>query len=172
MMVKNTKRVACKMYDREKAVAYAHKWALKRNPDFFNFDGMGGDCTNFISQCLYAGCGVMNYTPIMGWYYISPKNRTAAWSGVEFFYHFITTNQEKGPYGSEQPLEMAEIGDIIQLSFDGVKYTHALLIVSSGFEPTVSNILVNAHTYDVTLRPLNTYFYRSMRLIHIEGVRE
>lgn len=160
------------MYDREKAVAYAHKWALQRNPQYFNFDGMGGDCTNFISQCIYAGCGIMNYTPVMGWYYISPKNRTAAWSGVEFFYHFITTNQGNGPYGTELPLDRAELGDIIQLSFDGIKYTHALLIVSLETEPTVSNIMVNAHTYDAASRPLNTYFYQALRLIHIEGARE
>ncbi len=160
------------MYDREKAVAYARKWAFGRNPNYFNFDGMGGDCTNFISQCLYAGCGVMNYTPVMGWYYISPKNRTAAWSGVEFFYHFITTNHESGPYGSEQSLIQAELGDVIQLSFDGAKYSHSLFITQIAGEPSISNIYVNTHTYDADLRPLNTYFYRSMRLIHIEGARE
>ena len=44
-------------YDREAAVAYAHRWAFGRNPAYSNFDGMGGDCTNFASQCLYAGTG-------------------------------------------------------------------------------------------------------------------
>jgi hypothetical protein len=41
-------------YDRARALAYAEKWALSRNPAYFSFDGLGGDCTNFISQCLYA----------------------------------------------------------------------------------------------------------------------
>ena len=49
-------------YDRAGAVKYAETWALKRNPGFPNFDGMGGDCTNFASQCVYAGCKVMNFT--------------------------------------------------------------------------------------------------------------
>lgn len=33
-------------YDRDKAVAYAHQWAFKRNPNYYNFDSIGGDCTN------------------------------------------------------------------------------------------------------------------------------
>ena len=68
-------------YDREAATSYAVKWALLRNPDFYSFDNLGGDCTSFASQCLYAGCGVMNYTPISGWYYKSAGDRTAAWTG-------------------------------------------------------------------------------------------
>ena len=55
-------------YNCEKAVAYAEEWAFRRNPRYLSFDGIGGDCTSFISQCLYTGSGVMNYTPVMGWY--------------------------------------------------------------------------------------------------------
>lgn len=46
-------------YDRISAVNYAKKWALSRNPKFYDFDPIGGDCTNFISQCIYAGAKVM-----------------------------------------------------------------------------------------------------------------
>ena len=55
-------------YDREKAVAYAHKWAYGRNPAYGDFSEMGGDCTNFVSQCLHAGGAPMNYTPTFGWF--------------------------------------------------------------------------------------------------------
>ena len=48
-------------YDRRAAVAYAHQWAYGRNPDFYDYEEIGGDCTNFASQCLYAGTGVMNF---------------------------------------------------------------------------------------------------------------
>ena len=45
-------------YDRDAAVAYAMEWVdpltVKRNPDWFLYDGYGGNCNNFISQCLYA----------------------------------------------------------------------------------------------------------------------
>ena len=53
-------------YDRFAGVSYAHRWAYERNPKYMNFDELGGDCTNFASQCLYAGAGVMNFTPTMG----------------------------------------------------------------------------------------------------------
>ena len=55
------------------------------------FNSLGGDCTNFVSH-VYAGAGVMNYTPIFGWYYISSGNRAPAWTGVDEFYKFITQN--------------------------------------------------------------------------------
>ncbi len=43
-----------KEYNRENAVEYAKIWAYKRNPKYYNFDPVGGDCTSFVSQCLYA----------------------------------------------------------------------------------------------------------------------
>ena len=77
-------------YDRRSAVAYAREWAFRRNPRFLDFSEIGGDCTNFVSQCLYAGSGVMNFTPVFGWYYLSSSNRTASWTGVEYLYNFLS----------------------------------------------------------------------------------
>ena len=39
-------------YNREAAVSYARRWALGRNPAYMDYELWGGDCTNFISQCL------------------------------------------------------------------------------------------------------------------------
>ena len=39
-------------YDGEEAAEYAQKYALNENP---NYDSYSADCTNFVSQCLYAG---------------------------------------------------------------------------------------------------------------------
>ena len=39
-------------YDRQKAIKYAKVWAYFRNPNYYNFDNIGGDCTNYISQCM------------------------------------------------------------------------------------------------------------------------
>ena len=47
-------------YDRLEAVSYAHRWAYGRNPAFYDYEEIGGDCTNYASQCIYAGTGVMN----------------------------------------------------------------------------------------------------------------
>ena len=39
-----------KSYDRNTAINYAKKWALSRNPKYYNVDAVGGDCTSFVSQ--------------------------------------------------------------------------------------------------------------------------
>lgn len=159
------------MYNRQQAVDYAREWAFSRNPEYYTFDEIGGDCTNFVSQCLYAGSGVMNYTPDFGWYYISPDDRSAAWTGVQYLYNFLTTNEGNGPYGSELPLALAQIGDVIQLSFDGINYGHTLIITRIILFPTPRNILIASHSNDSLDRPLDTYDYQAARLIHISGVR-
>ena len=159
-------------YRREKAVAYAHQWAFARNPQYYNFDDIGGDCTNFISQCLYAGLPVMNYTPDLGWFYISPQRRSAAWSGVPYLYNFLTANKGPGPFGKEMELDKAQPGDIIQLSFDDSVWSHSLLITGTGEHPDPLNITVSTHTFDADDRPLYTYTYSACRLLHILGGRE
>jgi len=153
-------------YNREKAVAYARQWAHGRNPAYYNFDKLGGDCTNFISQCLYAGCGVMNYTRDTGWYYQSLTTRAAAWSGVEFLHRFLIGNKAGGPHAAEIPLEYAQPGDVIQLCFNGQAFGHSLFVVS-----VTPEILIAAHSGDSLDRPLQTYSYQFARLLHIEGAR-
>ena len=69
-------------YDRRAAVRYAHRWAFGRNPAYYDYEEVGGDCTSFASQCLYAGIGVMDYTPDYGWYYLDANNKAPAWAGV------------------------------------------------------------------------------------------
>ncbi len=159
------------LYNRENAVAYAHEWAYRRNPRFYDFHGIGGDCTNFNSQCLYAGCGVMNYTPVTGWFYISLNNRAPAWTGVPFLYNFLVRNKGAGPYGQELPLDQAMIADIVQLSRDGNIFSHSLFIVEVGNPPTPENILIATHTLDSDYRQLSSYTYAKSRLIHIIDAR-
>ena len=48
-------------YNRNNTVEYAKRWALSRNPKYLDFHEIGGDCTNFASQCIYAGAELMNY---------------------------------------------------------------------------------------------------------------
>ena len=100
------------MYNREAVYEYAKKWAYGRNPKYYNFDSVGGDCTNFVSQCIYAGCKQMNYNRNNGWYYINGNNKSPSWTGVEFLYNFLTTNNYQGPKGEKttDSLNSARIG--------------------------------------------------------------
>ena len=88
-------------YWRADAAAYAKAWAFGRNPAYLDFEQLGGDCTNFASQCLYAGSGIMNYTPTFGWYYASASNRTPSWTGVQYLYDFLTRGKGPGPHAVE-----------------------------------------------------------------------
>jgi hypothetical protein len=157
-------------YMRWKAVEYAHKWAYSRNPRFLNYDDFGGDCTNFISQCIYAGGARMNYTPTFGWYYIDGNNKAPAWTGVEFLYNFLTKNKGAGPYGVKANLYDIEPGDIIQLSFDGTNFGHSLFVVQVG-QPEPEKVLIATHTRDSDNRPLASYDFQAYRCIHIIGSR-
>lgn len=154
-------------YDRRAAVAYARRWALSRNPAYYDFQQIGGDCTNFASQCIYAGARVMNTTPTMGWYYHSASDRAPAWSGVEYLHNFLVNNRSVGPYGHIVPRREAQPGDIVQLGTADGDFYHSPVITA--ISPT---ILVAAHTDDALDRPLSTYIYETARFIHIDGVRK
>lgn len=154
-------------YDREAAVQYAKKWAYGRNPAFYDFTRIGGDCTNFASQCIFAGAGVMNFTPVTGWFYRSTNDRTASWTGVEYLYNFLTRNDGVGPYAMEVPLSELQVGDIVQLGRATGDFYHSPVVVGfSGGE-----ILVAAHTYDVYGKRLSSYTFERSRGIHILKVR-
>ncbi len=159
--------LATKPYLRENAVAYARKYAFSQNKSFGNFAGIGGNCTNFVSQAIYAGGCVMNYKPTFGWYYISMDERSPSWTGVEYFYNFITENADVGPFGRVITADELEIGDVIQLAREGEGYYHTLLVVGfDGEDP-----LVAAQTDNAYARPLSTYDYDYNRYIKILGIR-
>ena len=154
-------------YNRMRAVDYARKWALSRNPLFFDFTEFGGNCTNFVSQCIFAGAPVMNYTPTFGWYYVSQDDRAPAWTGVRFLYEFLVTNRGEGPFGREVALSELLAGDVIQLGREETGYYHTLIV--TGAENGV--YLVAAQSDDALDRPLDTYDYDYARYIHVVGAR-
>ena len=154
------------MYDREAAINYAKKWAYERNPLYYDFSNIGGDCTNFISQCIYAGVGVMNYTPVLGWYYRSANDRTPSWTAARYLADFLLNNKSIGPYGHLVALNEIEKGDIIQLGNFDMEFYHSLIVTE-----TKPQILVATHSFNAFDRPLTTYDYDIARCIKIDGAR-
>ena len=159
-------------YNRDRAVEYARRWALTRNPLFLDFTGRGGDCTSFVSQSVFAGCGVMDFTPTFGWYYVTADNRAPAWAGVDEFFNFITgapqfvnAGGNTGPRGfNVTDGRVIDRGDVIQLANDRGEFYHSLLIS----ELTDNDILVCAHSDGALDRPISTYNFATLRVIHIE----
>lgn len=160
-------------YDREKAASYAKTWALKYNPQYADFNGMGGDCTNFASQVVHAGGCPMNYNQY-GWYYTSLNDRAPSWSSVEHFYRFIINNASVGPIGEEVGIDDIEIGDMVQINFKrDHKFDHTPVVIE--IKPgrrTTDKIIIAAHTIDRINYPLSRYNYKKLRFIHIEGYKD
>ena len=152
------------IYNRNLCLEYAKRYAYIRNPRYYNFDKIGGNCTNYASQCLFAGLPIMNYAPL-GWYYNSASDRSPSWTSVESFCDFITTNTGVGPYGKIVELNKIEIGDFIQLATNG-DYFHTLVITDLS-----DGVKVCSNTIDSFMRPLNTYYYANIRFIKILGGR-
>jgi len=158
-------------YNREKAIEYAHRWAFKRNPRYYDFSNLGGDCANFASQVIYAGSNVMNYDKHTGWYYININNRSPSWTAVNFLYKFLINNSTKGPFAEETDVKDMQPGDIVQLSFNLPNhFDHCPIIVKTGTVPDINNIEIAAHSIDRDYYPLKNYEWKYIRFIHIKGV--
>lgn len=163
-----------KPYDRERAVEYARRWALSRNPLFEDFSRVGGDCTSFVSQCVLAGGCIMDRRLPFGWFYASPDDRAPAWSGVEFFYDYLVGDggfsppeRRVGPFGEKIQPAMAEAGDVIQLADGSGDYYHTLIVVGR----LGNELLVAAHTDDALDRPLSSYDFAALRCVRVWGFR-
>ena len=108
----------------------------------------------------------MNYSKRNGWYYINGNDKSPSWTGVEFLYNFLIKNKGAGPYGKVAPIGKLEIGDVIQLSFDGNQYSHSLIVIQNGIN--LHDTLIAAHTFDTFGKRVSDYNYAKHRCIHIE----
>ena len=155
-------------YDRTLVYDYAKTWSFSRNPNYYDFSTLGGDCTNFCSQCIFAGAPVMNYTKTLGWYFLSLNNRAPSWTGVEQLYNFLVSNKESGPFAVPCELTEVKVGDVVQLgNFNGDFY-HSPIVTAV----IDNNVYVGAHSNDAFNRNLLTYNAQVIRCAHILGFRK
>ena len=158
-------------YNRRNAVLYAKRWAFSKNPDYYYFDSIGGDCTNFVSQCIFAGSGIMNYTPTYGWYYTDINNRSPSWTGTKYLYNFLTGNKGLSVFGHETAASAIMPGDVIQLGDENMNFYHSLIVIKTYGIPAENSIFVASHSFPSYMKRLSDYEYKNVRFIHIEGVR-
>ncbi|MNI20512.1 putative amidase domain protein [compost metagenome] len=135
-------------YDRVKAVQYAETWWNGFNPKYLEFEV---DCTNFVSQCLFAGGAPMDYTGKreLGWWYAGKQGGQELWSfswAVAHSLQIFTSTSRRGLRGVpvERPQEL-QPGDIISYDWDGdgrFQHNTIVTLMDANGMP-----LVNAHTY-------------------------
>ena len=80
-------------YARRDAVQYARRWALSRNRAYNDFTKGGGDCMNFVSQCLYAG-GLPFKNNGFEWHGLRGGS-SFSWRGVDSFLKLLKNYGEK-----------------------------------------------------------------------------
>jgi hypothetical protein len=120
--------VSISAYDRERAATYAIIWAHGRNPNYRDY-GSGcacNDCTNFVSQALFAGGKVMKTgsydkaSPFEWWYYNSLNvfgQASHTWGGtpqINTYFH-----QFPREYEAKNSSDELVAGDMIILDLAG-----------------------------------------------------
>ncbi|MFF4409915.1 amidase domain-containing protein [Streptomyces sp. NPDC001262] len=105
-------------YDYKAMAAYAEKYWRNYNPQYRDYNGQGGDCTNFISQALKAG----------GWkdeagsasdsrkWWSNSKADSTSWVGVNEWSTFAMTSKRATSLANVYQMD---VGDILQMDFEG-----------------------------------------------------
>jgi len=127
------------------AVEYAMRWWNKRNPAFLSFED---NCTNFISQCLYAGGLPMEFreNPEQGWW-IKKDRWSYSWSVAHSLRWYLSTIPFLKQVNTAKELEL---GDLISYSWNGNNVWNHFTIVTG--KDRDKEPLVNANTMDSRLR--------------------
>ncbi|MDQ3004732.1 MAG: amidase domain-containing protein, partial [Chloroflexota bacterium] len=182
-------------YNGDAAAAYAMQYADNHNSDRYpDYDGLGGDCTNFISQAIYENGNASMFIPSPlpapttdgqdGWYFLGSLQRASAWNDVGAFHTFVTSSSfleaspgfewyGEGPQGSLVALNQLVKGDVIQYEHGGdTTWDHAVIVVDilNGVPQVAS------HSDDFYYTPYTTFQWHNkpvldpahIRFIHIE----
>lgn len=170
-------------YNREAAVAYAMDWvdplSIIRNDTWGLYDEYGGNCNNYISQCLYAGGIPMDTEGEDQWKWYgdsvntrqTASGRSGSWAGVEEFYDYAESNTGYGlAADTTANLYAGQAGDILQYGVDG-EWNHSVIItdVVTGADGSVKDYLINSNTTDRINYPASAYAYSDLRLIRVLG---
>lgn len=135
-------------YKREEAAAYAERWWKEQNPAYENFEV---NCTNYVSQCLFAGQAPMNYTGRResGWWYSGKSNGREMWSYswavADSLQRYLPRPRGAGVQAEEVDRPDAlQIGDVICYDWDGTgRFGHNTIVTAHAPDGAP---LVNANT--------------------------
>nr|WP_054876165.1 amidase domain-containing protein [Oxobacter pfennigii] len=154
-------------YIREKAVEYALKYVKNPNPYYRYFktegDG-GGDCTNFVSQCLFYGGAPMDYKARWPWWYKGTGNSSridhawsVSWAVAHSLYWCLKSRGKSDAYGlcgiETSDMDVLELGDIIQYEKSGGIIYHSAIITGFSTKSGKREPLITQHSIDAVNIP-------------------
>ncbi|MHA1379509.1 MAG: glycosyl hydrolase family 18 protein [Candidatus Helarchaeota archaeon] len=143
-------------FSRQAAYGYALQWWNGRNSHYNDFSGSGGDCSNFVSQCLIAGgLSLHNGTDGNGYGIYPDTDRPATLSYGCIVYcdylnlhlrNFQNTTVTYVTNTNSTVPEYITVGDVLIFgNKSGDRYEHAMIVVWDGG----SDLGLAAHTTDV-----------------------
>lgn len=145
-------------YTSRDAVDYALDYIQDYNSSYPDWTSEGGDCANFVSQCLYAGGKSMKGTPgtqsaadnWSNWFStgssLNTKNVSSTWRGAAAFRDYWQTNStgyKKFTSMSSSAYDYGYSGDAISLLNSNGRAYHTLIIVGYG---SGGDFKIAAHT--------------------------
>jgi hypothetical protein len=142
-------------YRRETAVAYAERWWSEPSPSYEPFEV---NCTNYVSQCLFAGQAPMNYTGRRetGWWYKGRVNGQERWSYswavADSLQRYLSHSRSFGLRAEpvESP-DLLRLGDVICYDWEGSgRFGHNTIVTAfapDGMPLVNSNTVSSRHRY-------------------------
>ena len=166
-------------YDREAAVAYARAHVDERNGDWHDYSGEGGNCQNFVSQCLLAGGIPMDTEGSARWkWYGEALNDdsgetgcTLSWINVDYFYAYARDNRGSGLAARvDADFMSGQVGDLIMMG-PPEDWNHMVIIseVVKDENGETIDYLICSNTTDVQDFPASAYPSPRRSLIKILG---
>lgn len=163
-------------YNGRAAANYAVKYALVPNKSYKYFQSInenGGDCTNFVSQCLRAGGAPQDYNNLRPWWYDMKQGKASVcWAVAHSLYWYLKTNQSSNRTAIkglevDNVLEL-EIGDIIFYENYRNVIFHGAVVTSFARIGGNSEPLISQHTFNLlNVTYKKDYSYKKLHFLKI-----
>lgn len=168
----NETKTRASSYNYSDAVAYAKRYYSSYNTAYPDWSSYGGDCANFISQCLYAGGKNMKGTPgtseeadnWSNWFSKGTSCNTekvsSTWRVANAFKSYWQKNASG--YSTFSSVGSSSYGygfkgDAISLLNSNGSAYHTLIIVD--YDSENCDFIVATHTYNTKTAHLSDYSY-------------
>jgi hypothetical protein len=137
--------------DKEMQYAFAHWNAPTYNTAYYNFDAVGGDCQNFVSQSLLAA----GLAKTSSWYYSSQSEHSSSWGYAPAF-DSLAPSLGFTRLTSDQRSQL-QVGDLAYFDWNhnGVP-DHVMIVSAVSTVAGKTTVKLVGHNLDYDYRDLDT----------------